>query len=72
MFIEVTSKVDGFRKLLNDSAIRGVSEDGTEGCTVIIEGETDRLKLNESFDEVKKRLGGAISPRAETLMKGIS
>jgi hypothetical protein len=67
MLVEVTAQ-NGKRHLINSDKVIDVSE-LEKGCKIISVGPTFPLIVEESFEEVKKRLGLAIFPRAETLMK---
>ena len=70
-FIEVTINGDWRKVLVNSEYITRVVDGASAAKTVEIHvlehGDHVQLNVKESFDEVKKRLGLAITPRAETL-----
>jgi len=66
MLVEFTDG-DGISVLINSEHISAVRE-GRAGQNVSIWIGTDiRINVRQSFEETKKRLGLAITPRAETL-----
>ena len=67
MVIEFTDG-DGRGVLVNPDHVLLVQEETRQlrACIILWDG-TVRINVRESFEEIKKRLGLAITPRAETL-----
>lgn len=66
MFVELTTKA-GKKRLVNPDKIIYVVED-EQGTVIISVGSTFPVVVEETFEEVKKKLGLKITPRAETIM----
>lgn len=69
-FIEVTTKA-GKKRLVKVDCIEGVIDSTDGNCKIIRVGNSYEMDVKESYEDVKKLLGIAISPRGETLMKGV-
>jgi len=65
-FVELTEHEER-RVLLNVSSIRAVLDQGKDTKTQVVMRDSFSYFVNESYDEVKKRVGLPITPRAETL-----
>lgn len=67
-FAEITQ--NGHKLLINTALVQAVGEG--ENGTVSVQMQSGYWYFpSESFDEVKLRLGMPISPRAETLARGV-
>lgn len=69
MFVEFTDG-DNQLVLVNSEKVIVVKDGDRQINVCLIVGESADIKINvrQSFEEVKKRLGLSISPRAETIM----
>lgn len=69
MLIEATDG-DGRSVLVNTDEIAVVREETrTERVCIILRGADIKINVRESFQEIKKRCGLTITPRAETICK---
>ncbi len=67
-FIEVNA--DARKVLINVDEILLVHEESAQvKACIILRGTDVRINCTETYQEIRKRLGLAISPRAETIMK---
>ena len=68
MLIEFTDS-EGQGVLVNAEQVTVVREETRSNRACIIVGADIRINVRQTFEEIKKRLGMAISPRAETIAR---
>lgn len=68
MFIQLTFVEDDKEFTISSDSISLFFQHGNSSETTVVAKTETQYTVKESYQEVKKRLGMAISPRAETIM----
>jgi hypothetical protein len=68
MFIEFMGSEDSLVLVNPDKVLMVGQETDDQFAFLILDGSDVRVNVKQTFEEIKKRLGMSITPRAETIM----